>query len=543
MAPRVCLLTIALVWLGPATSDAQDRERKRAAAVRVAEGAVRVDGRLDEAVWRQATQLAGFTQKEPVEGDPATDDLDVRFVYDNGALYVGARMTSSAPIQAPLGRRDDVEQAEHLLVSLDTYLDRRTASTFGVSASGARLDLYYASDNDFDDDDTFTPVWQAQTSVDERGWTAELRIPFSQLRFNERSPQIWGLNVRRWIPALNEEVFWSPIRRTDERWASLFGDLHGIDVQPRQRVELLPYVSSNARLIGNRDAADPFNDGVDAGGGVGGDAKLGIGSNLTLEATVNPDFGQVEADPAQVNLSAFEIFFDERRPFFVEGANLLVGNVEDYFYSRRIGAPPPGPVSSEFVDFPRTTTILGAAKLTGRLASGTSLGMLSAVTDEESARDLRQRRVRRRARGAAHVLWRGASRAADRPAGVERCADDHGRPPPARRQRPAGRLVDAQCVHAERRLGPALRRSTRCRGSQASPTQTASPAPCCVSSDPAPGSTSARTSPTSRWIRRAGSCRVRRAASRSSGRTRAIGYTKRRHRSRPPGSRPTTSAG
>ena len=385
MAPRVCLLTIALVWLGPATSDAQDRERKRAAAVRVAEGAVRVDGRLDEAVWRQATQLAGFTQKEPVEGDPATDDLDVRFVYDSGALYVGARMTSSAPIQAPLGRRDDVEQAEHLLVSLDTYLDRRTASTFGVSASGARLDLYYASDNDFDDDDTFTPVWQAQTSVDERGWTAELRIPFSQLRFNERSPQIWGLNVRRWIPALNEEVYWSPIRRTDERWASLFGDLHGIDVQPRQRVELLPYVSSNARLIGNRDAADPFNDGVDAGGGVGGDAKLGIGSNLTLEATVNPDFGQVEADPAQVNLSAFEIFFDERRPFFVEGANLLVGNVEEYFYSRRIGAPPPGPVSSEFVDFPRTTTILGAAKLTGRLASGTSLGMLSAVTDEETA--------------------------------------------------------------------------------------------------------------------------------------------------------------
>jgi hypothetical protein len=294
-------------------------------------------------------------------------------------------MTSSAPIQAPLGRRDDVEQAEHLLVSLDTYLDRRTASTFGVSASGARLDLYFASDNDFDDDDTFTPVWQAQTSVDERGWTAELRIPFSQLRFNERSPQIWGLNVRRWIPALNEEVYWSPIRRTDERWASLFGDLHGIDVQPRQRVELLPYVSSNARLIGNRDAADPFNDGVDAGGGIGGDAKLGIGSNLTLEATVNPDFGQVEADPAQVNLSAFEIFFDERRPFFVEGANLLVGNVEEYFYSRRIGAPPPGPVSSEFVDFPRTTTILGAAKLTGRLASGTSLGMLSAVTDEETA--------------------------------------------------------------------------------------------------------------------------------------------------------------
>ena len=330
--------------------------------------------------------LAGFTQKEPVEGSPATDGLDVRFLYDAGALYVGARMTSSAPIQAPLGRRDEVEQAEHLLVSLDTYLDRRTASTFGVTANGVRLDHYYASDNDFDDDDTFNPVWQARTSVDERGWIAELRIPFSQLRFNQRSPQVWGLNVRRWIPSLNEEVFWSPIRRTDERWASLFGDLHGIDVQPRQRVELLPYVTGNARLIGTRDAADPFNEGANPGGGAGVDVKLGIGSNLTLEGTVNPDFGQVEADPAEVNLSAFETFFDERRPFFVEGANLLGGNVEDYFYSRRIGAPPQGRASGAFVAFPPTTTILGAAKLTGRLASGTSLGMLSAVTDDESAR-------------------------------------------------------------------------------------------------------------------------------------------------------------
>jgi hypothetical protein len=386
MVSRTGLLVIALVSVGVPEAEAQDRERKRATAVRVPDGVVRMDGRLDEAVWRQASPLAGFTQKEPVEGEPATDNIDVRFVYDGGALYVGARMASSAPIQAPLGRRDDVDQAEHILVSLDTYLDRRTASTFGVTANGARLDHYYASDNDFDDDDTFTPVWQAQTVVDERGWTAELRIPFSQLRFNRRSPQIWGLNVRRWIPSLNEEVFWSPVRRTDERWASLFGDLHGIDVQPRQRVELLPYVTSNARLIGNRDAADPLNARADLGAATGADAKLGIGSNLTLEATVNPDFGQVEADPAQVNLSAFEIFFEERRPFFLEGANLLVGNVEEYFYSRRIGAPPPGQPMGEFVQVPRTTTILGAGKLTGRLASGMSVGMLSAVTAEESAR-------------------------------------------------------------------------------------------------------------------------------------------------------------
>ena len=186
MLPRVCLLAVALECLSPGAALAQDRERKRAAATRVPDGSIRMDGRLDEPVWREAMPLAGFTQKEPVEGNPATNDLDVRFVYDAGALYVGARMTSSAPIQAPLGRRDEVEQAEHLLVSLDTYLDRRTASTFGVTANGVRLDYYYASDNDFADDDTFNPVWEARTIGRRRGWTAELRIPFSQLRFNER---------------------------------------------------------------------------------------------------------------------------------------------------------------------------------------------------------------------------------------------------------------------------------------------------------------------------------------------------------------------
>ena len=455
---RTSLLIITLAWLSAAEAAAQDRERKRATATRAPEGAIRMDGRLDEMVWRQAAPLDGFVQKEPVEGQPPTDDLDVRFVYDSGALYVGARMASSAQIQAPLGRRDDVEQAEHLLVSLDTYLDRRTASTFGVTAIGARLDHYYASDNDFDDDDTFNPVWQAQTSVDERGWTAEMRIPFSQLRFNQRSPQIWGVNVRRWIPSLNEEVFWSPIRRTDERWASLFGDLHGIDVQPRQRVELLPYVTSNARLIGNRDAADPFDGGANLGAGAGADVKLGIGSNLTLEATVNPDFGQVEADPAEVNLSAFEIFFDERRPFFVEGANLLTGNVvEDYFYSRRIGAPPQGGASAEFVDFPRTTTILGAAKLTGRLASGHVGRDVERRDRGRVGADVQRRHVRRRARGAAHVLQRRAHRPAGRRASLERRADGHGRAPPARRRRSVVGPADAQCLYRQRRLGAAVR--------------------------------------------------------------------------------------
>lgn len=360
---------------------------KTARAVRVADGAVRVDGRLDEAVWQGAPAIVDFVQKEPVEGAAPTDPIDVRIAYDSDALYIGARMLSAAPIVAALGRRDEPNQAEHLLVSLDTYQDRRTASTFGITAAGVRLDRYYASDDDDEADGGFNPVWGGEVSRDAQGWTAELRIPFSQLRFNDRDPQVWGLNIERNIPARNEEVFWALVPRTESRWASLFGDLHGLDgVAPRRRIELLPYVAGASQVIGDRDRDNPFASAANLEGRLGLDAKVGLGSNLTLEATVNPDFGQVEADPAEVNLSAVETFFTERRPFFLEGADLLSGFVNNYFYSRRIGAAPPGRVAGQYVDLPRAATIIGAAKLTGRLQSGTSIGMLSGVTGEETAR-------------------------------------------------------------------------------------------------------------------------------------------------------------
>lgn len=350
-------------------------------------GAIRLDGWLNEEAWRLAAPITDFVQKEPVEGAAPADRMEVRIAYDDDALYVGARMASSAPIQAPMGRRDEGFRAEHLVVSLDTYLDRRTASSFGITAAGVRLDSYYASDNEDDEDGGFDPVWDGRVAVEADGWTAELWIPFSQLRFNERDPQVWGLNIFRWIPSRNEEVYWALIPRTEQRWASLFGELHGISgIRPPRRLELLPYVAASARRLPGAGSENPFARGAGAQGRVGLDAKVGVGSNLTIEATVNPDFGQVEADPAVVNLTAFETFFSERRPFFLEGAQLLTGSVNNYFYSRRIGAPPPGRPAADFADQPAATTILGAGKLTGRLPSGTSIGLLGAVTAEEWAR-------------------------------------------------------------------------------------------------------------------------------------------------------------
>lgn len=357
--------------------------------MRVDNDAVHLDGRLDEAVWQRAEAVTDFVQKEPMEGASPSQPMEVRFVFDDAVLFVGARMYSADPstIQAPMGRRDNVEQAEYIQLSLDTYLDRRTAYTFGVSASGVRFDHYHPRDSEDDADSTFDPVWEVSTNIDEQGWTAEVRLPFSQLRFIESTRLLWGLNIRRFVPTLNEEVDWVLVRRTEEGWASRFGDLQGLDdLRPPTRLEVVPYAATSTRLSAEPDQANPFDSGINGAGRVGADVKLKVGPNLTLDATVNPDFGQVEADPAEVNLSVNETFFSERRPFFLEGSTLLAGASNNFFYSRRIGATPRGPASGDYVDYPQATTIIGAAKLTGRLRSGTSLGLLGAVTGEEFAR-------------------------------------------------------------------------------------------------------------------------------------------------------------
>ena len=409
MLPLLFALVVSAA--GEAQESGTEAVRKQATAVRVARDVISLDGRLDEELWTTAPALTDFVQKDPVEGAAPTDRMEVRFVYDDDALYVGARMLamSCSAVQAPLSRRDDVQQAEYVLVSLDTFLDRRTAYTLGVTASGVRLDHFHPEDDENRRDREFDPVWEAHAQITDQGWTAELWIPFSQLRFNNQSEQVWGLNVQRWIPSRNEEVYWVLIPRTVQGWASRFGELRGIrNIPPTRRVELLAYAGGISRVSGDRNPADPFDSGANFNGRTGADLKMGLGPNLTLEATVNPDFGQVEADPAEVNLSAFETFFSERRPFFVEGSRLLNSQVVvNYYYSRRIGAPPTAPVQGDFIDYPRESTILGAAKLSGRLASGTSLGFLGAVTGNEFARTAEQnaRDLTERTRVAPRTVW------------------------------------------------------------------------------------------------------------------------------------------
>jgi hypothetical protein len=373
----------------PGAASDTPAELKQAHATRVEQGRIHLDGRLDEEIWQTAQPLIDFEQAEPIEGAAPTDPMEVRFLYDDTALWIGARMRSvnARGIQAPMSRRDSGDQSEYLQIELDTYHDRRTAYMFGVTASGVRLDHFHPTDDETDFDVEFDPVWQAKTAVDADGWTAEMWVPFSQLRFNDAPERVWGLNVKRWRPTINEQDYWVVIGRTNQAWASRFGELRGIEgVRPKERLEVLPYVASSSRVTGDRDLNNPFDNGLNLTGRVGADMKVGLGSNLTLEATINPDFGQIEADPAEVNLTVFETIFTEKRPFFIEGNNVLQAGTSNFYYSRRIGARPTGPATGDYVDYPETSTILGAAKLSGRLKSGTSVGFLGAVTSEESAR-------------------------------------------------------------------------------------------------------------------------------------------------------------
>ncbi|HQU71437.1 MAG TPA: DUF5916 domain-containing protein [Calditrichia bacterium] len=368
--------------------DTPPPERIQIRAVKVPDGSISLDGSLDEKAWEKGHPASDFRQRMPNEGVLADKQTEVRFLFDSEALFIGARMYSDngAERSTQVSRRDNAGNAERIIISLDTYLDRITAYSFGITAKGVRIDYYHPTDAEFSRDYSFDPVWEAKTQFLADGWSAEVRIPFSQLRFSSESCQIWGVNINRWIPDINQDTYWIYPRSQEVGWSSRFGSLDGLgDVKPRRGVELLPYFAGEGFLRSDVDAGDPLNDDTDFRQRAGLDLKMGLGPNLTLDATINPDFGQVEADPAEVNLTDFETFFSERRPFFTEGQQLLSGQGPGFYYSRRIGAPPPGFPAGQFVRRPQQTTILGAAKLTGRLNSGLNIGALAASTGREFA--------------------------------------------------------------------------------------------------------------------------------------------------------------
>ncbi len=393
LPPAAILLAILLVC----AADAQPRPERATApaasrsvhAERLATGAeIALDGRLDEEVWKREDAARDFVLKEPREGAHPSEATVVRFCFDDDALYVGAWMPCAAgrELRSSMGRRDTPGNSERIIISLDTYRDARTAFTFAVTADGVRTDYYHPDNSEFARDYSFDPVWEVRTTRDEEGWAAEFRIPFSQLRFSAGEVLVWGLNINHYVPSLNEDRYWVLVPKTETGWSSRMGTLTGIaGIAPSPRIEITPYVAGEARIDPRIASDDPFRTRTEFAGRAGVDAKMGLGPNLTLDATINPDFGQVEADPAEVNLTAYETVFSERRPFFVEGAQLLIGNGPTYFYSRRIGAAPRGTLSGDLVDSPTSTTILGATKVTGRLAQGTSIGALAALTAPEYA--------------------------------------------------------------------------------------------------------------------------------------------------------------
>jgi hypothetical protein len=358
----------------------------QAAATRTTQP-IRIDGSLDDAAWQAATPITEFRQLDPQEGQPATERTDVRIVYDDGALYIGARMYDRQPVRSRLGRRDmGMSASDWLTVILDSNHDHRTAVGFEVNPAGVRRDQTRAQDGT--EDNSWDPVWEAETSVSDSGWVAEIRIPFSQMRFSGAPVQTWGMQVERQIARNQEFSVWSFTPRDQPGGIPRFGHLAGLERIPTgKRLEVLPYAVTRAENV--ERGANPFRDDREYGMDAGLDLKYRLSSNMTLDATVNPDFGQVEVDPAVVNLTAFETQFEERRPFFVEGSEIFRFGGDGTnlaFYSRRIGRSPTLVPNVAARDVSSTTRILGAMKLSGRTQGGWSIGVLDAVTRREEVR-------------------------------------------------------------------------------------------------------------------------------------------------------------
>ena len=388
----LCLLT-ATVVAGHSSSGTT----RAIAATQIGEDltALRVDGGLNDAVWRAATPVTDFVQREPREGAPATFGTEARVAFDPGGIYIAVRALDPEPdkILGFLTRRDVKSSSDWIRVLIDSYHDRRTAYEFAVNPAGVKQDAYWFNDTSLDE--SWDAVWDVVVSRDAQGWRAVFHIPFSQLRFSRHDEGRVGFAVVREVARLNEVSTWPLLPKSASGYVSSFGELTGLaGDRTLKRLELTPYAVAQVATT-PPEAGNPLQNTLDPGASLGLDFKYAITPAFTFTATVNPDFGQVEADPAVVNLSAFETFFAERRPFFVEGSgtyrfdiNCSGDQCPGLFYSRRIGRQPRGDPDLPDDGFsvqPIQSTVLGAGKLTGRIG-GFSIGALTAATQEERAR-------------------------------------------------------------------------------------------------------------------------------------------------------------
>jgi len=392
-------LPLALLLLVVTTSflTAQEaKPRPTYRAVRAAAAPV-LDGDLSDPVWQTAPEITGFTQMDPDEGKPAKNDTVVKVAYDDAAIYFGAFMKDDGAPTPLLARRDsDLNNGDYIRVSIDSQQDRLSGAGFVVNASNVQMDMTLY--NDIYNDNSWDAVWESAAKIVPGGWVAEMRIPYSQLRFPDKPVHTWGFNISRWNPRTFETTRLVFTPKTESGFVSRFADLTGIEgIRPKRALEVMPYAVGRTDLHSRAD--NPFISASEHRMDGGVDVKYALTSSLRLTGTINPDFGQVEVDPAVVNLSQFETFFPEKRPFFTEGAQTFnFGNgpansrwgfnmsFPTFFYSRRIGRSPQGFLDfADHQDAPGETTILGAAKVTGKIGNGWTIGVLDALTDREQA--------------------------------------------------------------------------------------------------------------------------------------------------------------
>lgn len=391
----VLILALATVLMG-AKLERVDLEMPRSVdALRVAPGDIHIDGDLSDLAWQSAVIASDFIQRDPLEGEAATERTEFAVLYDNEYVYVGVKAYDSQPegIRSILSRRDEETPSDWVHVSFDSYNDNRTAFEFWLNPQGVKRDLRRFDDEDHDVN--WDAIWEGKTAVQDDGWSAEFKIPFRELRFSNGESQSWGIQVYRYISRKNEDDFWTYWSKGEGGWVRHYGRLNSLVGIPRQRrIYFAPYATGKyAKAAEYVTAVHP--ESYEVSRNLGADLKVGLTNSLTLDLTLNPDFGQVEADPAELNITAFETFFPEKRPFFVEGGNIFSFTLglgdnpmanNSLFYTRRIGrSPQHEPDTDGYMSMPTATSILAAGKLSGKTSSGWSIGMMNAVTAEERA--------------------------------------------------------------------------------------------------------------------------------------------------------------